>query len=63
MVYESLHLGAIPVKSHTGATREEAVMHCGNIGLLIDEQVKHLEDSSGVSSRPFKLMYPNNEST
>lgn len=40
MVYGSLHLGAIPVKSHASATGEEAVMHCGSIDLLIKKKNK-----------------------
>jgi len=48
MVCGNLHSGAVPVKSHAGATGEEAVRHCGSADLLI-KMNKHLDNSSGVS--------------
>lgn len=64
VVYGNLHLGAIPIKSHAGATGEKAVMHCReHWSAHKDEQVKHLDDSSGVSPRPFKLMCLNSKLT
>lgn len=57
------HLGAVPVKTHTGATGKETDALWEHRSDHKDEQVKRLGDSSGVSSRPFKLMRLNSKLT